>query len=76
MKKTRQDWENHKTEIMSELAHLQSLNWAADEEVSSSIFPYVLIEALNILENSEFREAITDHASNGKDAKELLKRNS
>lgn len=51
----------HKDFIIKELAKLERMNWTADKKISASIFPYVLIEAINILKNSEIVENPVDY---------------
>jgi len=64
--------EKQKQNIMQELAKLQSLKWASDPEIADSVFPYVLIEAINLLKNSEIVDNPTDFTKTGASAKELL----
>jgi hypothetical protein len=63
---------NRKEVIIKELAKLESMNWAADNEVAESVFPYVLIEAINILKNSTIVDSPYDYAKTGKQAKAML----
>ena len=67
----KKEFQIQKVRIMKELARLEGMNWAADDAVAESIFPYVLVEALNILKNSEIVDSPIDYASTG-GYKELL----
>lgn len=58
---------------MSELAKLEGLSWAKDHKVAESVFPYVLIEAINLLKNSKIIERPIDYAKTGEEAQKLLK---
>lgn len=70
--KTKQQWEIHKKSIMAELAKLEELNWTKNDVVADSVFPYVLIEAINLLKNSEIVENPVDYAETGEKAQELI----
>lgn len=71
-KHDRQWWEDHKKSMIRELARLEKMNWVKDPVVARSIFPYVLIEAINILKNSTIVDAPIDYAKTGKDVDVLL----
>ena len=60
--------------VTMELARLEELNWAADKKVAESIFPYVLVEAINLLLNAEPKDEklIKDYMVSGDVAKKLI----
>lgn len=66
------DWNQHKKTIMRELARLEALPWYADEKVSETIFPYVLVEAINLLKNSVIVPDPIDHTKTGDGATAML----
>ncbi len=66
------DYEDKKKSIIKELAKLQRLNWGADKQVAESVFPYVLIEAINILKNSKINNEFVDYTKGGEDVEKLL----
>jgi hypothetical protein len=72
IKMTGLNWEEHKKNIIKELAKLERLNWAENDGVAATIFPYVLIEAINILENSTAVENPVDYTLSGEDAEKML----
>jgi len=65
-------WEEHKQNMMVELARLESMDWASDPKVAESIFPYVLVEAINILKNSEIVDNPKELAGSSEDVEKLL----
>lgn len=67
------DWNEHKKTIMRELARLESLPWATNETVAETIFPYVLVEAINVLKNSVIVPNPIDHTKTGDDITAMLK---
>jgi hypothetical protein len=56
MLKTKQDWRKQMKSITKELAKLEKMNWAKNDEIADSIFPYVLVEAINLLLNAQPKE--------------------
>ena len=72
--KTQQDWRIKMKAVITELAGLEELNWAADEKVAENIFPYVLIEAINLLLNAEPKEEkfIRDYTATGDMTEKLI----
>lgn len=58
--------------IIQELAKLERLNWSKDKKIASSIFPYVLVEAINLLLNSTVNEECVDYMSTSKEVRETL----
>ena len=60
-----------KLEIIQELARLEKIGWGNDD-TDSTIFPYVIIEAINILMNSRATEVVTDFAGTGDHAYEMI----
>lgn len=66
------DWKKHKEYIMMELARLDELDWGVDSKVAESIFPYVLVEAVNILKNSVIIANPIDYTTTGEAAKALM----
>jgi hypothetical protein len=66
------DWNKHKQEITAELARLEEMNWAADDKVAATIFPYVLLEAINILKNSTIVPNPVDYAETGDGAIKMI----
>jgi len=64
--------EEHKQNMMVELARLESMDWASDPKVAESIFPYVLVEAINILKNSEIVDNPKELAGSSEDVEKLL----
>ena len=70
---TKEELSKAKEGIISSLAELESKNWNADPEVAASIFPYVLIEAINLLKNSEIIENPIDYTSTGENATNMIK---
>lgn len=64
--------EKHKENILGELAKLESMNWAKDEDVAESVFPYVLIEAMNLLKNSKIVDDPVDYTKTGVEAKRMV----
>lgn len=65
------DWQKHKKSMIKELIKLEEIGFS--DEASEQVFPYVIIETLNILKNSEFVKNPVDLTKTGDDAKELLK---
>ena len=66
------DWNKHKQEIMAELARLEEMNWAADDKVAATIFPYVLVEAINLLKNSTIVANPVDYSETGDGAIKMI----
>lgn len=64
-------WIGHKARMIDELARLESMNWSKDDAVAATIFPYVLVEAINILKNSNIVDAPVDYTKTGKEAEQL-----
>lgn len=50
-------WEEKKRFLLVELAKLEQMNWNSDPAVAEQVFPYVLVEAIDVLLNSK----IVDH---------------
>lgn len=67
------DWDEQKKNIMRELARLEQMNWAADDKVAQTIFPYVLVEAINLLKNSTLVDNPVDYADSGENATKMVK---
>ena len=53
MLETKQDWRKQMMSITKELAKLEKLVWSKDKKVAESVFPYVLVEAINLLLNAQ-----------------------
>lgn len=70
--KTKEEMEEAKKGIIKELAKLENMKWTADSEIAATIFPYVLIEAINLLRNSEIISNPKDYTSTGADAKNMI----
>jgi hypothetical protein len=66
------DYESKKESIIKELAKLERLNWSADEKVADSVFPYVLVEAINILKNSKINSEFVEYTKTSEDTNKLL----
>lgn len=64
------DWESHKKAMMKELAKLEKLGFS--EEAKDQVFPYVIVETINILKNSVFVNNPVDFAKTGKDARKMM----
>ena len=62
----------HKDFIIKELAMLEKLGWASDKKIAATIFPYVLVEAINLLMNSDLKKNPVDYTKNGKESEELI----
>ncbi len=58
--------------LLKELAKLEQLNWAKDDEVADTVFPYVLIEAMNYILNSTPNATIFDYAETSDTARAML----
>jgi hypothetical protein len=69
---TKAKMKKQKETIIKELAKLETLNWTADEKVAGTIFPYVLVEAINLLKNSEIIENPVDYCSNSDDTNKMI----
>lgn len=61
-----------KESIIRELARLETKNWAKDDDIASSIFPYVLVEAINILKNSKVIDNPIDYTKTGEQSKKMI----
>ncbi len=61
-----------KKEIIQELARLESMNWAKDKKIAHAIFPYVLMDAINMLMNSKKIDNPVDYFSTGKKARKMI----
>ena len=70
--KTAADYVDHKGYIIKELARLESMPWSENDKVSETIFPYVIVEAINLLLNSQPIEDLKDNTLTGKLTKEML----
>ena len=72
--KTKSDWREQMKIITKELAKLEKLNWVKDEKVAESIFPYVLIEAINLLLNAQPKDGkfIVDYTRTSKKTRKML----
>jgi len=68
----KKDFEESKVNIIEELARLEEMPWCENDEIAGTIFPYVLIEAINILKNSKIIENPIDYTSTGEDAKKMI----
>jgi len=68
------DWNTHKKNIIKELAKLENMDWAENDEIADSIFPYVLIEAINILKNSEIIKNPKDLTNTGEKVSVLIEK--
>jgi len=66
------DWEGQKEDILYYLAKLETMNWAADPKIAESMFPYVLVEAINILKNSVIIDSPIDYTDTGSKAKSMI----
>ena len=69
---SREEFVNHKIFVIKELARLETMDWGKDEMVAASISPYILVEAINILLNSEIIENPIDRVTTGEDAQILF----
>jgi hypothetical protein len=63
--------QKHKSGILKELARLERIGWVT-EESAGTIFPYVIIEAINLLKNSEIIESPIDYTKTGRLAQKML----
>jgi len=61
-----------KDSIIKELAKLERMNWAKDESIADTIFPYVLLEAINLLKNSKLIDNPVDYTKTSEDSKKML----
>jgi len=72
------DYDVSKLSIVSELARLEKIGWG-NEKTDPTIFPYVIIEAINLLINSQPKKTMTDYTQTGEMAclmvEEILKSN-
>lgn len=66
------DFNKHKDSILKELARLERLSWAKDTKVAESIFPYAIVEAINLLLNSRLDGIWHDYTSTGEKTEETL----
>lgn len=64
--------QKQKEKTIIELAKLESSNWASDDDVAKRVCPYVLIDAINILLNSEIVDRPSDYDKSGKAAQSML----
>ena len=71
--KVTNNWDKQKESILKELAKLEDLNWAKDEKVADSVFPYVLVEAINLLKNSKIIDNPIDYTKTVKDTNKMIK---
>lgn len=60
--------------ITKELAKLERLNWSKDKAIADSIFPYVLVEAINLLLNAQPKDGkfIVDYTRTSEKTKKML----
>ena len=72
MKEKRKELIEEKGAIIKDLAKLETMDWANDPKIAGSIFPYVLIEAINLLKNSIIIEYPIDYTSTGENAQKML----
>lgn len=72
--KNQREWRDKMKSITKELAKLEKLNWAADTKVAESVFPYVLIEAINLLLNAKPKDEvyITDYTETSEKTRKVL----
>ena len=61
-----------KKSIIQELARLEQMDWAKDEKIKHTIFPYVLMEAINMLKNSKEIDNPVDYFPTGKEARKMI----
>ena len=72
MNEKRKELIEEKEAIIKDLAKLETMDWANDPKIAGSIFPYVLIEAINLLKNSIIIEYPIDYTSTGENAQKML----
>ena len=72
MNELRQIQKAEKEHVIKELAKLERMDWTKDIKIAASIFPYVLIEAINLLKNSEIIENPIDYTTTGENAQKML----
>ena len=69
--KTKEEYKSHKLKMIEELARLEKIGWGNDK-TDPVIFPYVIIEAINLLMNSQPVEVLMDYTNTGKLAGEMV----
>lgn len=68
---TNEEYRSNKLSTIQELARLEKLGWG-NEKTDPTIFPYVIIEAINLLMNSQPNDVLMDYTQTGKGATELV----
>ena len=68
----KKDLEKFKIFIMKELSSLQYMNQSEDDKVAECIFPYVLIEAISLLKNSEIIDNPISYTNSSEDVDKFL----
>jgi len=66
-----EDYTSQKLSIIQELARLEKIGWG-NEKTDPTIFPYVIIEAINLLMNSKPADVLMDYTQTGKLAEEMV----
>lgn len=71
---TKHDWRKQMMSITKELAKLEKLNWSKDKKIAESVFPYVLVEAINLLLNASPKDEmrIVDYTKTSEKTKKML----
>ena len=68
---TKEKYKENKLSIIQSLARLEKLGWGSDK-ADDTIFPYVIIEAINLLMNSEPTDVLMDYTATGDSAQAMV----
>jgi len=68
---TTAEYDVGKLKIVSELARMEKIGWGNDK-TDPTIFPYVIIEAINLLINSQPKPKMTDYTKTGEMASAMV----
>ena len=69
---TTADYQIKRLEIIRELGRLENIGWGNDK-TDETIFPYVIIEAMNLLLNSRPEQELVDFTPTGEAVRAMIK---
>ena len=69
---TTAEYQKQRLEIIRELGRLENIGWGNDK-TDETIFPYVIIEAINLLLNSQPEQKLVDFTPTGEAVQDMIK---
>jgi len=64
--------DDKKDVILKELAKLEGMNWSKDKDIASQIFPYILVDTIELLLNSKTNPVWKDYTNTSDKTKKML----